>query len=56
MALEGALVLAAITLANLWSGIRIAPWQKVGFQFGIGLALVVFGVRAVRLWKRIRSA
>ncbi|MGH7724018.1 MAG: hypothetical protein ACREOU_01175 [Candidatus Eiseniibacteriota bacterium] len=54
-ALVGALVLAGITLANLWSGIQIAPWQKVGFEVGIGITIVVFAIRAFRLWQRIRS-
>jgi hypothetical protein len=54
-ALVGALVLAGITLANLWPGIQIAPWQKVAFEVGIGITIVVFVIRAFRLWQRIRS-
>lgn len=55
LALEAALILAAITLYKFWSRIQLDPWQKVAFEVGIGLAFVVFGVRAVGLLRRIRN-
>jgi hypothetical protein len=33
----------------------IEAWQKVAFQVGLALAFAVFGVRALRLWRRLRE-
>jgi hypothetical protein len=55
VALEAALLVAGHTLFRLHSTLRLASWQKLAFGFGIAAAFVVFGVRAVRLWRRLRA-
>lgn len=54
VALESALLVAGHTLFRLHSTLRLAPWQKLAFGFGIAAAFVVFGLRAVQLWRRLR--
>ena len=49
LALVVALGLAALTLAKYWSALQLPQWQKVAFEVGIGVAIVSFAVRAVRI-------
>jgi hypothetical protein len=54
--LEAAFLLAGWTLYKSLPHLPIAPWQKVAFQLGLGLAFLVFGLRARRLWGRLRKS
>ena len=53
-ALEAAFLVAGWTLWKSMPALPIAPWQKVAFQVGLGLAFAAFGLRALRLWRRLR--
>lgn len=54
LALEGAFVTAGWTIYKYLPDMMIEPWQKVLFQVGLAVAVVVFGLRARRLWSRLR--
>ena len=56
VALEAAFLVAGWTLAKYLPAMAIEPWQKVAFQVGLGLAFAAFGLRAVRIWRRLHSA
>ena len=53
VALEAAFLVAGWTLYKYLPALQIAPWQKVAFQVGLGLAFAAFGLRALRLWRRL---
>jgi hypothetical protein len=55
LALEAAFLVAGWTLLKYLPGLAIAPWQKVAFQAGLGLAFVAFGMRGLRIWRRLRT-
>jgi hypothetical protein len=55
LALEAAFLLAGWTLYKYLPALQIAPWQKVAFQVGLGLAFAAFGLRAIRLWQRLHA-
>ena len=54
LALEVAFLAAGWTLWKSLPGLPIEPWQKVAFQAGLALAFAAFGLRALRLWRRLR--
>ena len=54
VALEAAFLVAGWTLFKYLPALTIAPWQKVAFQVGLALAFAAFGLRALRLWRRLR--
>jgi hypothetical protein len=54
LALEAAFIVAGGTLHKYLPALAIAPWQKVAIQVGLALAFLVFGLRALRLWRRLR--
>jgi len=53
-ALEVALAIAAWTFFKSLPSLPLTPWQKALFEIGFAAALVVFGWRGVRLWRRLR--
>ena len=55
LALEAAFLVAGATLRKYLPTLAIAPWQKAAFQVGLALAFLVFGLRAMRLWRRLRA-
>ena len=55
LALEAAFLVAGWTLFKYLPAMTIAPWQKVAFQAGLGLAFAAFGLRAIRLWRRLHA-
>ena len=55
-ALEAAFLAAGWTLVKYLPALPIEPWQKVAFQAGLGLAFVAFGLRGVRIWRRLHRA
>lgn len=55
LALEAAFLVAGWTLAKSLPALMIPPWQKVAFQVGLALAFSAFGLRALRLWRRLRT-
>ncbi len=54
LALELAFAVAGWTLFKYLPYLTIEPWQKVGFQVLLGAAFVAFGLRGLRLWRRLR--
>ena len=56
LSLEAAFLLAGWTLYKSLPHLPIEPWQKVAFQVGLALAFAVFGLRALRLWRRLRAS
>lgn len=55
LALVASFLAAGWTLLKFLPGLPIEPWQKVMFEVGLGAALVVFGRRAVSLWRRLHQ-
>lgn len=55
LALEAAFIVAGGTLRKYLPAMAIEPWQKVAFQVGLALAFLVFGLRAMRLWRRLHG-
>ena len=55
VALEVALIAAGWTLVKYLPAMPLSPPQKVMFQVGVGVAFVVFGLRGLALWRRLRS-
>ena len=55
LVLEAAFLAAGWTLVKSLPYLPIEPWQKVAFQVGLGLAFLVFGLRALRLWRRLHA-
>jgi hypothetical protein len=55
IALVVALALAAGTLVKYWDALQLPPWQKVAFEVGLGVAMLSFVVRGVRLARRLRA-
>ena len=55
VALETAFLLAGWTLYKSLPYLSIEPWQKVSFQVGLAAAFLVFALRALRLWRRLRQ-
>ncbi len=55
LALEAAFLVAGWTLYKSLPALTIEPWQKVAFQVGLALAFAAFGVRALKLWRRLRG-
>ena len=55
LSLEAAFLLAGWTLYKSLPYLPIEPWQKVAFQVGLALAFAVLGLRALRLWRRLRA-
>jgi hypothetical protein len=53
LALEAAFLVAGWTLFKYLPVLAIEPWQKVAFQVGLGLAFAFFGLRALRIWRRL---
>jgi hypothetical protein len=56
LALEAAFLAAGGTLFKYLPALTIEPWQKVAFQAGLALAFLVFGLRALRIWRRLHDA
>lgn len=56
LALEAAFLAAGGTLFKYLPALAIEPWQKVAFQAGLALAFLVFGLRALRIWRRLHVA
>ena len=55
VALEVAFLVAGWTLVKYLPALAIEPWQKVAFQVGLGAAFLAFGLRGLRLWRRLRQ-
>jgi hypothetical protein len=55
VALEAVLIAAGWTLVKYLPAMQLSAAQKVMFQVGIAAAFVAFGLRALRLWRRLRK-
>lgn len=56
VALEAALLAAGWTLLKYLPTMPLSPPQKVMFQVGVAVAFVVFGLRGLALWRRLRRS
>lgn len=56
LALEAAFLVAGWTLFKYLPVLAIEPWQKVAFQAGLGVAFAFFGLRALRIWRRLHPS
>jgi len=54
VALEATLIAAGWTLLKYLPTMPLAPLQKVMFEVGLAAAFVVFGLRGLALWRRLR--
>ena len=55
VALEVTLIAAGWTLVKYLPTMPLAPFQKVMFEVGLAAAFVVFGLRGLALWRRLRQ-
>ena len=53
--LEASLIAAGWTLLKYLPTMPLAPFQKVMFEVGLAAAFVVFGLRGLALWRRLRQ-